>query len=169
MKARTQNHVALGLTLASAAAFAAFHFLPLAAGIGKPLEVIPHCMAADVWRDTWYWIKHPDDLLEDPILMAFLPGFFLVALGFAGAPFCVSLLSRSRVLWWAWLVIWFLASVAVVYEMIATYQSIVADYNGAVVMGPGLFCLFLGLQLQLVALFFVRRGTPEVADNRGPA
>ncbi|MDB6080638.1 MAG: hypothetical protein JWO82_4385 [Akkermansiaceae bacterium] len=168
MKPRSHNRIAMILSVLAAGCFVLFHFLPLATlGIRGPDVAkldLPDSLPTQVWSDMWYWLTHPKDLLDEPLLLAFTPAFLLASLGFAAMPFVIRALSHSRLLWWTVTLVWFMAAVAICYEMVVVFELITAQVNGEAHLGSGLGCLFLGLQLQLVALFFVRR-SGEVARS----
>jgi len=169
MKPRTTNRIALVLSILAGVCFILFHCLPmveLAPSVqfaigGDPDNSVPSA----VWRDIWELLRHPDELLEEPLLLAFIPAFVFVAAGSVAIPFIIGILSRSRVLWWIVLLTWFLSAVTICYEMIVAYELISEAVNGATRPGTGLFCLAFGLQAQILALFFVRRSSPALVEN----
>lgn len=172
MKPRSQNRIAVILSALAVVCFVLFHFLPMVSlGNHAPaagLPDLPDDMPSQIWVDMWYWLTHPEALVDEPLIMAFVPAFLIAALGFAAMPFAIRALSRSRLLWWATTLIWFMAAVAICYEMIVSFDLIASQVNGEAHIGSGLGSLFLGLQLQLVALFFVRRAgdAARLVENR---
>jgi len=171
MTAQTHNRIALWLSLAALLSFGAFHFLKVFIS-GEPIENdgIPEFRGFELWQNLWNCLRHPAEIFKDPIQEIFVPTFAIAAIGFVATPFCIRTLSRSRMLWWAWLVIWAVAGIAQVWVWLLVFKDQSSQANGVFGIGPGLFFLTVALQLNLMALFFVRSSKPdESASFPAPA
>ena len=146
---RVMNLVSLAFLIASAATFAAFHFL---VGFTNQDE---GSRGWTVWTEIWDIVRETS-VLEDPAAVIALASFFTFVVLVLCSPFLRALYRKSRVIWWLVTVMSGMATIG--------FAMAVFSNNPPENLRAGGICLLVTPLLNLVGLLLIR-GEKRIYGN----